>query len=119
MKRKKNLRSLGFLGFLGFMGFQYFEDNNIASLSYFAFFAFFGYFWISKIAAEMIDERYLENSRKAKAFTFNIAVIESAVLYLITPLSMVSKGLLTVVTALCFASLLISYAIAFYLFEKR
>lgn len=118
-KEKKNLYYLGFIGFLGFMGFQYFRDFNIASLSYFAFFAFFGYFWIGKIAAEMIDERYLENSRRAKAFSFNLAVIELAVLYLITPLTMISREILTVVSALCFASLLIAYAIAFYSFEKR
>ena len=119
MAKKKNLKYLGFLGFLGFMGFRYFRDYNIAALSYFAFFAFFGYFWISKIAAEMIDERYLENSRRAKAFSFNLAVIELTILYLIAPLTMISREILTVVSALCFASLLISYAITFYLFEKR
>src|SRR5690554_971237 len=118
MARKKNLKFMGFVGFLGFMGFQYFRDYNIDSLSYFAFFGFFSYFWISKIAAEMIDERYLENSRRAKAFSFNLAVVEFIILSLITPLSLVSKELLTVVIALCFSSLLISYAVAFYLFEQ-
>ncbi|HHT05288.1 MAG TPA: DUF3796 domain-containing protein [Hydrogenispora sp.] len=119
MASKKNLKYLGFIGFFGFMGFQYFRDYNIASLSYFAFFGFFGYFWIGKIAAEMIDEHYLENSRRAKAFGFNLAVVEFIVLYLIAPLSFVSKEFLTAITALCFASLLIAYAIAFYIYEKR
>lgn len=116
---QKNLKFMGFLGFLGFMGFRYFRDFNPAFLSYFAYFGFFSYFWISKIAAEMIDERYLENSRKAKAFSFNLAVVEFIILFLIAPLSLVSRELLTVVIALCFASLLLSYAIAFYFFEQR
>ena len=119
MSRKKNPKYLGFLGFLGFVGFKYFRDYDIASLSYFAYFAFFGYFWLSKIAAEMIDERYLENSRRAKAVSFNLALVEVAVLYLIISLTMVSRAVLAVVSAFCFASLLIAYAVAFYSFEKR
>ncbi len=118
MKRHKSLSFLGFLGFLGFGGFGYFQNHSIATLSYFAFFGFFSYFWISRIANEITDERYLENSRNAKAFTFNIAVFEFVILYLIAPLNFVSKGFLTVAIALCFASLIISYAIKFYRLEK-
>lgn len=118
MIRNKHLKLMGFVGFVGFLGFQYFIDHNIATLSYFAFFGFFGYFWISKIADEMVDERYIENSKNAKAFTFNVAVIEFIILYLIIPLSFMSKEILTVASALCFASLIIAYAIAFYKFEK-
>ncbi len=66
----------------------------------------------------MVDERYIENSRNAKALTLNVAVIEFIILYLATPLSFVTKEILTVASALCFASLLIFYAIAFYRFEK-
>ncbi|HHT48505.1 MAG TPA: DUF3796 domain-containing protein [Firmicutes bacterium] len=62
--------------------------------SFFAFFAFFSYFWIGKIAAEMIDERYLENSRKAKAFSFNLAVVELFILCLITPLTVISREII-------------------------
>ncbi len=118
MKRGRHLNFMGFLGFLGFGGFQYFQNHNIATLSHFAFFGFFAYFWISKIANEMADERYIENSRNAKAFTLNIAGIEFIILYLTTPLNFVSKEILTVASALCFASLLISYAITFYRFER-
>ncbi|HEX3033217.1 MAG TPA: DUF3796 domain-containing protein [Bacillota bacterium] len=118
MKRKKRSRYMGFLGFLGFAGFSYFQDHNIAALSYFAFFGFFAYFWIGSIAADMVDERYVENSRNAKALTLNVALIEFIILYLATPLDFVSKEILTVACALCFASLIISYGIAFYIFEK-
>lgn len=118
MKRSRHLKFMGFLGFLGFGGFEYFHNHDIASLGYFAFFGFFSYFWISRIANEMEDERYVENSRNAKAFTLDIALIEFIILFLIAPLNFVTKELLTAISALFFASLLISYAITFYRFEK-
>lgn len=116
--RNAHLRFMGCLGFLGFQGFEYFQTHSITSLSYFAFFGFFSYFWISRIANEMVDERYIENERNAKAFTFNIALIEFAVLFLISPLHFVSREIVTILSALCFSSLLICYAIAFYKYEK-
>lgn len=118
MKKNRYLNYWGFLGFLGFGGFEYFHNHDIASLGYFAFFGFFSYFWISRIANEMEDERYVENSRNAKAFALDIALIEFIILFLIAPLNFVTKELLTAISALFFASLLISYAITFYRFEK-
>lgn len=119
MKIKNKLSYFGFLGFLGFIGLRFFSTNNIADLSNFAFFGFFAYFWVSKTSNEMVDERYVENSRKAKAFTLNFAMLELVILYLIVPLDFVSKEILTVTCALSFASLIIIYAISFYKYEKR
>jgi hypothetical protein len=118
MRKKRYSKYMGFLGFIGFSGFQYFVNHNIGTLSYFAFFGFFGYFWINRIANDMVDECYIENARKAKAFTLNIAFIELAVLYIITPLKFINKEFLTVFSAFCFATLIISYSIAFYRYEK-
>lgn len=118
MKKTRYLNYMGFLGFLGFGGFEYFYNHNIGSLGNFAFFGFFGYFWISSLANEMEDERYVENSRNAKAFALNIAVIEFIILFLIAPLNFVTKELLTAVSALFFSLLIISYAVTFYRFEK-
>lgn len=118
MKKNRQFVFLGFLGFLGFGGFQYFNNHNFGALSQFAFFGFFAYFWIGRIANKMADERYIENSRNAKAFTFNIAIIEFIILYLIAPLNFITKEILTVASALCFASLIIFYAIKFYRLEK-
>ncbi len=118
-RHQKGLRFLGFFGFFGFLGFQYFVTHNISALSFFAYFGFFSYFWIAKIANDMVDERYIENARNAKAFTFHIAILEFIVLYLITPLHFINKEIITVISALCFASLIIIYAIAFYQFEKK
>lgn len=112
------MRFMGFVGFIGFNGFQYFQNHDITTLSYFAFFGFFSYFWVSRIANEMADERYIENSRNAKAFTYNVAIFEFIILFLTAPLNFMSKEILTAVLALSFASLLIIYAIAFYKFEK-
>jgi hypothetical protein len=118
MKKNRHSTYLGFLGFVGFAGFQYFQNHSIATLSYFAYFGFFAYFWINKISKEMKDERYLENSRKAKAFTLDIAIFELVILYMVIPLNFISKEILTVFSALCFASLILSYALTFYKFEK-
>ncbi len=119
MKRSKRLKFLGFLGFLGFGGFQYFQNYNISTLGNFAFFGFFAYYWVGEIAGDMIDERYLENSRRARAFISYIALLEFAILYLVAPMKFITKEILTAVLALCFASLLIIYAVAFYNFEKE
>ncbi len=118
MKKKRNSKYLGYLGFMGFLGIQYFVNYNVRTLSCFAFFGFFGYFWINRIANDMIDECYIENSKKAKAFTLNIALIELAVLCIIIPLKFISKEFLTVFSAFCFAALIVFYSIAFYRFEK-
>lgn len=99
MKRSKQLKFMGFWGFLGFVGFEYFITHNIPTLGYFAFFGFFAYFWLSKIANEIVDERYIENSKNAKAFTLNVAVIEFIFLYLTIPLNFMSKEIVTVVIA--------------------
>lgn len=119
MTRSRQLKFLGFLGFLGFGGFRYFQTHDISTLGNFAYFGFFAYYWIGKIAGDMVDERYLENARKARAFTFYIALLEFIILYMAAPMKFITKEILTAVLALCFASLLVIYAVAFYNFEKE
>jgi fatty acid desaturase len=119
-KRNRQRRSyLGFLGFAGFIGFSYFQDHNVASLSFFAYFGFFAYFWIAKIADQMPDERYLENIAKAKSTAFDIAIIEFVALNLLSAFGFAGKELLVAAVALCFSSLLIIYAVRFYLLEEK
>jgi hypothetical protein len=110
---------LGFLGFAGFIGCSYFQDHNVASLSFLAYFGFFAYFWIAKIADQMPDERYLENVAKAKSTAFDIAIIELVALNLLSSLGFAGKELLVAAVALCFSSLLIIYAVKFYLLEEK
>lgn len=118
MSGRKISKYMGYLGFTGFLGFQYFINHDPIFLSYFGSFGFFAYFWISKISREMLDERYVENSKVAKAFTLDIAVFEFAILYLSTLTSGITKEILLIIIPLCFSSLIIIYAMKFYKLEK-
>ena len=58
---------LGFLGFLGLGGFwTYGVDGSIFPFL-FTFFGFFGFFYEGRLSNTLMDERYLENRRKARA----------------------------------------------------
>ena len=65
----------GFGGLVGFVALRYFISGNILDLGYIGFFAFFSNFFIAKINGDKADERYIENCKKAKAFTFDIATL--------------------------------------------
>lgn len=72
---------LGFLGFFGFMGFwTYGQDKSIYPFMFFTFFGFFGFFYEGKLSNTFMDERFLENARKAqlKALKISFAVIIAA-----------------------------------------
>ncbi len=116
---RKRQSFLGFLGFAGFIGFSYFHDHNVATLGYFAYFGFFAHFWIAKIANQMPDERSLENVAKAKSTAFDIAIIELVALNLLSLFGFTTKEVLVALLALCFSSLLIIYAVKFYLLEEK
>ena len=62
---------LGFLGFLGFLGlggfWTYGVDGSIFPFLFFTFFGFFGFFYEGKLSNTLMDERYLENRRRARA----------------------------------------------------
>ena len=85
MSRYTN-KYFGYIGFLGFLGFRYFATGRITDLCLFGFFAFFAYFWIAKLNVSIPDERYRENVETAKAFIGNLAVIEMAVLFVLSVL---------------------------------
>jgi len=95
MSSRKHNSILGFLGFIGFLAFGYFQTGDIRQLSYFSFFGFLAYFWVGRIASEIADELYIENSRKAKAFAYNLALLEFMILFIVVPLSTVSKEIIT------------------------
>ena len=59
---------LGFLGFLGLGGFwTYGVDGSIFPFLFFTFFGFFGFFYEGRLSNTLMDERYLENRRRARA----------------------------------------------------
>jgi putative ABC transport system permease protein len=72
---QKPIKYLWLLGFLGFQGFKYFKTGEPLALFWFSYFSFFAYYFIGKMADEMQDERYFENSQRAKLKTAKIPLI--------------------------------------------
>lgn len=115
---RKSIKYVWCLGFLGFQGFTYFITGNPLSLFWFGFFSFFAYYFIAKMADEMQDERYFENSKKAKLKT---AIIPLATLFIIGFFSgfpFVTKELIILTCAFGWTVTLIFYAILFWYYDK-
>ena len=116
----KNLstRIAGFGGLFGLFGFRYFFTGNPADLWIFTLFGLFGFFFLSKINNELQDERWKDNSRKAYSIAFGVAV---SFIFLIgffftnfdLPKDFVAGG-----TALGWSASLLTYAIAFWSYER-
>ncbi len=115
----------GFLSLFGLLGFRYFTTHDPSYLNYFAFFAFLSNFFLARINLSILDERYYEDVREAKAFAFDVALAEIVAFFIINVImSMylpaaiiehVSVGLI----AICYASLVTAYGIKLYNLEER
>lgn len=117
--KKKKLKYVGAFGFFGFLGFLYFVNQEVSYLFYFSFFSFFSFFILGKLTEDTPDERYIENSNKAKLKT---AMIPMAALFIIgwsTSLSLIIKEFIVIVSALGWSLTLIIYAILFVYYEKH
>lgn len=108
----------GFLGFLGFRGFRYFPTGEAKWLFWFGFFAFFANFWIAKIALSIPDERYQENTKLAKAFVGDLALLEMSLLFVLG-VFWPQRIFLILGIALVWASLMIAYAVKLYFLEEK
>ena len=65
---------MGLLGFLGLMGFYtYNTEGRVAPFLFFMFFGFFGFFYEGKMSNTFMDERYVENKRRAQRKAHRIA----------------------------------------------
>lgn len=106
------------LGFLGLLGFRYFLDGDPAYLFYFSFFGFFSLYFTGKLANEMPDERYYENNQKARSVAFFVPVIFLFIIGMTIVFDFATIGLLAVISAIGWAASFITYAVAFYYFEK-
>jgi len=106
----------GFFSLFGLIGLNYFSTHDPSYLSYFAFFAFLANFFVARIDTSVLDERYYEDVRAAKAFAFDVAIVEVTIFFLINLImSLFSVGLV----AICYASLITTYGIKLYNLEKR
>ena len=109
----------GFFGFFGFLGFSYFSTGQVGSLFWFSFFAFFSYFLLAKLAAEMPDERLVENSRRARTVSANIPLTTVFVVGFCAGWPFGSPELITTICALGWAATFIVYALLFVYYEKH
>lgn len=65
---------MGLLGFLGLLGFYtYNTEGRVAPFLFFMFFGFFGFFYEGKMSNTFMDERYMENKRRAQRKAHRIA----------------------------------------------
>lgn len=115
----KSIKHVWLFGFFGFLGFTYFITGDPVSLFFFNFLSFFAYYFIAKIAEEMQDERYLENSKNAK---LKVAIIPLALLFIIgffSGFNFVTKELIILACAFGWSVTLISYAILFWYHDKH
>ena len=106
-------------GFFGFLGFTYFKTYDPLSLFWFSFFSFFSFYFVSKLANEMPDERYVENSKNARIKT---SIIPLATVFLVgfgTGLPFVTKELIILVCAFGYAATLISYSVLFWYLDSH
>ncbi|HBC28000.1 MAG TPA: hypothetical protein DC013_11375 [Ruminococcaceae bacterium] len=115
----KKSKYWGFLGFLGFLAFRLIGSGNLYDLTYVGFFGFFSYFFIGKISGNRTDERYAEDDTRARAFMGNLALIEIMLMMILGVSVSAIREYLPVLVSACFASLLIAYAVKFYLLEER
>lgn len=115
----KSIKYVWFFGFFGFQGFTYFITGNPLSLFWFSFFSFFAYYFIAKMADQMQDERYFENSQKAKLKTATIPLVTLFIIGFCSGFPFVTKELIILMCAFGWAVTLISYAFLFWYYDKH
>ncbi len=115
----KSIKYAWFFGFFGFFGFTYFITGDPASLFFFNFLSFFAYYFIAKMAEEMPDERYLENSKNAKLKTALIPLILLFIIGFFSGFPFVTKELIILACAFGWSVTLISYAVLFWYYDKH
>lgn len=116
---RKYHRFTWLLGFVGFLGCRYFFSRDANDLFIFSFLAFFSTYFTAKLASEMPDERYQENRLKAKA---TVLFVPAVFLFLIGIGIIswnISQGMIVILAALGWAMTFITYAIAFWYYEKH
>lgn len=62
---------LGFFGFTGFLGIPVFIlQNQVWPFFFFVFFGFFGFFYEAKLSNTLMDERFVEEKRRAQLVSY-------------------------------------------------
>ena len=116
--RKEKLAYCGFFGFFGFLGFSYFQTQQVQALFWFSFLGFFCYFPLGKLLLETPDERFVQNSTKAKLRT---VIIPLAVMFVIgwgAGYPWFSKEAIVLLAAFGWAATFITYALLLVRYER-
>lgn len=116
---RKYSRFTWILGFMGFLGFRYFFSHELGDLFYFSFLAFFSAYFTARLAAEMPDERYIENRLKAKSATMFVPAISLFAIGIGIVSFDFPEEVIVLTAALGWAATFITYAVAFWYFEKH
>ena len=116
---RKYSRFTWLLGFMGFWGFSYFNTRDVNDLFFFSFLCFFSTYFTARLAAEMPDERYKENRLKAKAVTMIVPAIALFVIGVGAARDYLSHEFIVLIAALGWATTFITYAVAFWYYEKH
>ncbi|MDR2971589.1 MAG: DUF3796 domain-containing protein [Bacteroidales bacterium] len=118
-KYRKYAWTQGFLGFLGFLGFNYFKNYDPAFLVYFSCFSMFVFFITGKLAAEMQDERMVENHKKALLLALKIPLITLMLIGIFPTFATLTEIIAIVISIVGFVATAFTYAIAFYYYDKH
>jgi hypothetical protein len=119
MKGKMPYRNIGYLGFLGFLGFTYYIAYIPACLMSFALFGLFGGFFLNKLAYQKHDERYKENSSKARFVALAIALTVIFVIAICAALGFVKSETVLLICAFGLVAVSMFYAFSFWYYETR
>ena len=118
-KYRKNAWTQGFLGFLGFLGFYYFKNHDPSFLVYFSCFSMFGFFITGKLAAEMQDERMVENHKKALLLALKIPLVTLMLIGVYPTFATLTEIIAIVISIAGFVATAFTYVIAFYYYDKH
>ena len=118
-KYRKYAWTQGFLGFLGFLGFRYFENYDAYFLIHFSAFSFFAFFLTGKLAAEMQDERMVENHKKSLLLALKISFLTLVVIGLFPTFATLTEIIAIVISLTGIVATVFTYAIAFYYYDKH
>jgi len=116
---RKYHRFAWLLGFVGFYGFSYFRTHDVNDLFFFSFLCFFSTFFTARLAAEMPDERYEENRLKAKSAAMFVPAFALFVIGVGAARGYLTHGIIVLIAALGWAATFITYAVAFWYYEKH
>jgi Kef-type K+ transport system membrane component KefB len=116
---RKYHRFTWILGFAGFWGLRYFYSQDVNDLFFLSFLSFFSTYFTARLAAEMPDERYEENRLKARAATMFIPAFILFAIGIGTARGFLSHEWVVLLAAVGWAATFITYAVAFWYYEKH